>query len=178
MTTAPIKPSRARRVCMWTGPTLSLLLAAAWGASGWRSDIFGHDICGCYMLVLSTRGEFGLTWTSDKTAAGMLNDVVHGNVIVHRLAGTIHETLSQRLIGRWPQWRRGSGLWTLTAPYWIPFPLVASASSVLWLRCRTRKPGQCGACGYDLAGLPFSALCPECGAARPENPATVPPDAR
>ena len=53
----------------------------------------------------------------------------------------------------------------LTAPHWsVGLPLAAIA--VLALRSasrrRTRRPGHCPACGYDLRATP--GRCPECGA--------------
>jgi len=47
------------------------------------------------------------------------------------------------------------------AAWWVGIAGVG-AGRAWW---RRRKAGTCGACGYDLRGLPAGAPCPECGGA-------------
>jgi hypothetical protein len=55
------------------------------------------------------------------------------------------------------------GLVACTAFYSIPwFLLLLAASRAL----RRSRPDTCRVCGYELVGLPTSAVCPECGGAR------------
>jgi hypothetical protein len=47
-----------------------------------------------------------------------------------------------------------------------PVLLTALPAALLWYAdCRRSKPGACGRCGYDRAGLAADAKCPECGTA-------------
>jgi|SRR6185295_7942399 len=57
-----------------------------------------------------------------------------------------------------PEWGH-SPLW----PFLLPGPLLIAASFVRW---RSTNPRRCAHCGYDLNGLAFDALCPECGTPR------------
>jgi len=55
--------------------------------------------------------------------------------------------------------------------YYVPvwFPLLIAAAPVLWLAARHRRvalASMCPSCGYDCAGVPEGAVCPECGKAR------------
>jgi hypothetical protein len=57
------------------------------------------------------------------------------------------------------------GFTYVAVPLWGPL-LASSVRPALWLRrrLRTRRPGTCLACGYDLTGN-VSGVCPECGRA-------------
>jgi hypothetical protein len=62
----------------------------------------------------------------------------------------------------------------VVAPVWVPLSLMTLGTALLFWRGRARpKPGHCGECGYDRAGLAPDAVCPECGAAAPA-PRSVP----
>lgn len=63
-------------------------------------------------------------------------------------------------------------------PLWIPLiPLLGSAV-ILWSRqivaARSIVGPPCKSCGYDRAGLPADAKCPECGTASKERLDAVP----
>ena len=72
--------------------------------------------------------------------------------------------------GTAPQWPEHGGLY-VNIPHWF----VASASALSTLlfaraayRGRTRPPGHCPACRYDLRATPDR--CPECGSSAPTLP--------
>lgn len=56
-----------------------------------------------------------------------------------------------------------TGSEVLVLPMW--FILLFTGVPTAWLSRidRRTQPGQCHACGYDLAGLADGAVCPECG---------------
>ncbi len=61
----------------------------------------------------------------------------------------------------WPRYVSKPGNFIVIIPLWmIALPSLAAA---VWIgRGLGRRAGQCP-CGYDLAGLPAGAKCPECG---------------
>jgi hypothetical protein len=66
--------------------------------------------------------------------------------------------------------------WEFDVPLWFPALLCLLPTAYAWrveavLRRRARA-SLCPACGYDRAGLPADAVCPECGT--PAPPATPP----
>lgn len=72
----------------------------------------------------------------------------------------------------WPEFEtdgrggRGVGL-----PLWIPTAACLLAAAAFWrtdaAHRRRLRTGLCPACGYDRAGLPAAAACPECNARFP-----------
>jgi hypothetical protein len=83
------------------------------------------------------------------------------------------ETLRPRLEWRWG-WYEGKLGKVLTIPIWIPASLSLTGFAALaWLdrrAARTERAGHCPRCGYDRAGLPADAACPECGVAHAPHP--------
>ena len=64
----------------------------------------------------------------------------------------------------WFQLSRGRGSWFVGVPHWAALLFFAIPTTYLWQRdLRCSGPGRCQRCGYDLAGLPAGAVCPECG---------------
>lgn len=61
----------------------------------------------------------------------------------------------------WPQLRSLGDAAAVEVPVWMLVAAMAAPTGWLWWRDRAR-PGQCVACGYDLAG-PAGVPCPECG---------------
>lgn len=60
----------------------------------------------------------------------------------------------------------GGGAW-VRLPLWlllIPAAPIAGHALVAGIRALRAVPGACARCGYDRAGLPEGAVCPECGA--------------
>jgi hypothetical protein len=62
-------------------------------------------------------------------------------------------------ITRWP-----TGYW-VTVSLMYPLAISGAASIGLWWLNRRSAIGTCKTCGYDRAGLPPGAPCPECGPA-------------
>ncbi len=57
----------------------------------------------------------------------------------------------------------------IVLPFWVVLAAFGPLTTWLWWRdWRANRwgPGQCAACGYDLAGLDLGATCPECGKAK------------
>lgn len=61
-------------------------------------------------------------------------------------------------------WRTpsASAEWEAALPLWSIILIGAAMSAYAWRRCRLLPPGQCPACGYDLAEI-GQGVCPECG---------------
>ena len=55
-------------------------------------------------------------------------------------------------------------------PLWIPTLIASLAAAFCWrldlLATRRARAGLCPHCNYDLASLPATNLCPECGKPR------------
>lgn len=54
--------------------------------------------------------------------------------------------------------------WIVGASVLYPVGLTVIPAALLWYADRRRsRPGSCGGCGYDRAGLASTSPCPECG---------------
>jgi hypothetical protein len=146
---------RARRIAKWTGLTLALLIAAAWTVSLWwaygyvwvyptglrRVALFAGCIeCGTYFPARFSSDGLETGWRASRHT-----------VSIRWLPRGVHSPLP--------------GATSVTVPGWIPFLLLAIPTAWLFWIERRARPGHCR-CGYDLAGLPPDAACPECGSQR------------
>jgi hypothetical protein len=161
-----------------------------WGTLCVRWSWFARWICGglaaafallwvftlfvCVMHVLPGKSLTvisggGITWTTDSPV-----DNVPGKPLA---SAFFHypEGWSIRASGTLSSWRSVQFLcWTyvnygslVKTPLWMPPLVFACPSAIMWeRRLRRKRQGACVNCGYDLAGLPPSAVCPECGATR------------
>ena len=60
------------------------------------------------------------------------------------------------------------GGWTERLPLWVPISIIAAITAGAWIGSLVRRrdqPGHCVKCGYDRAGIASSSVCPECGVA-------------
>ena len=140
---------RIRKTIKWGGAVVTVLLVVVWIGSGWLR----------------------LSWTSWKHLGGLSAGLVTIVFLDKQLPWGIG--LERRSLG--PSVGRFqfandviSRPGVLVAfPQWWLIPGPAIASMVAWrldtLARRGDHAGRCPRCGYDRAGLPLLAGCPECG---------------
>lgn len=146
----------ALRWFRWVGLVVSVVLIAVWISSGWwhvRRFSAGGRLVGIGSGILII-GGFGGGPPTSRWETGTAD----GPALW------------------WFNWDGGPGAWVVLIPLWAPAGLSALLTAAAWkwhARIRQREGrGRCLACGYDLAGLPAGAVCPECGV-RPEDPGPV-----
>lgn len=144
---------RIRKTAKWGGLILSIVLTAAWLASGF------------YVVVYTTRGGAML-----ELHAGRIRLTTPGAGPSVQIFPAGWHSMKNR--GRyWPPPFRTQdvpllGRSTSLALWPLAF-LCFTATGASWfadIRAR-RQPHQCPRCHYDRAGLAADAVCPECGAA-------------
>lgn len=145
---------RIRKTTKWTGAAVSVVLVGVWVGSVWYIGAWrgknGHgvDISG---------GRLNVSWP---VAPGGWGEVPGWHFDRYPTALHWMYERSDDAIGTW-----------IALPIW---PIALSAAIVTlaaWrldtLARRRARPGMCPKCGYDRAGLPEGAACPECGAGAP-----------
>lgn len=151
MAAAPIKPSRARRVCKWAALIVSVAIAAAWIGSRWWFVAWDGRLG-----ALGIARGIGYGWFPDLGARG------YQYGWTNRLPG----------VDRWMWWPNGSLIDRTTydkyilvqTPLWLPVLSMLTLSMWIWHRDRLAvHEGHCRRCHYDLTGLPPASRCPECG---------------
>ncbi len=171
--------SKRRRILKWAGLAVSLLILTLWVAS----TFWAGSWTGSRLIVIGGRGTCSWIDFHDEASRKEWSDMISrtraqlefegwafwpsrtwdGGSIDS--AGDLAGHIGLRLPRRWS----GVGGTHLWFPLWIPFLLVALTPDFLFWRDRRRpQPGHCLTCGYNLAGN-VSGVCPECGAAVPEN---------
>ena len=177
MAARPITPGRARRVCKWTALVLTLLLAAAWDASGWYQASWAFRDGNTQLNNYLEKGQIGMRRTS--FLGPELIPVVPPEF-------GLYPAVQCRLSERWIWWMgfrttqfstySESTVWV---PLWLLLLAALAPTALLWHRDRhALRRGHCPRCAYNLTGLPDSSPCPECGASRSANPEATPRDAR
>jgi hypothetical protein len=136
---------------------------------------------------------WGITHPAWYCRGGLAMGVNRGRVEIARSSGAISRApiawdiqgpqgYASILVGPVSMWRPSSSsaaigtspnsapapLFTLTVVYLPLWPwallTIGVAGGLSWRWMRRVEPGHCGACGYDLRGLP-AGRCPECGRA-------------
>jgi hypothetical protein len=176
---------------------LSLLLcvgtAVLWVRSYWRADAIEKQTATATISALSDRGLLSLRHdTLDTTFAGY-NQGPHGWLIIHLPAFAFQPTAvgpgvrwDYHLSGFWWQARDKGSAKTgqYTGSFWwafwqvvIPYPAILVPLAILLALAirqirldRSRSPGLCSTCGYDLRATPDR--CPECGTVPKNSPET------
>jgi hypothetical protein len=157
---------RTRKTIKWAGTAATLLLLAAWVASGrWHARGYlanGYSVDlykGCVLIELDNR-------PAERDVGSRLGRYTRTEP--HYLWSW------SSLFASYPQ-----GL-LITIPLWLPtLPLLLTTAAAWRLDTRARRRIRAGArpcpsCTYDLTGLPTPAPCPECGATTTDA-ATSPP---
>lgn len=161
----PTRIGRKRRTLGWPLLTLGMLVAAVWITSRWCVVFFvvrtsSFEIANGSLSIatpyITTRAfatpnespgwETWLGWNDEITAYGA-------------------QQRSRAIV--WTSGEVATGFWYARVLLWpIPLLLCTPAAFLLHSGVRARRralTGICAACGYNLAGLAPSALCPECG---------------
>jgi hypothetical protein len=161
---------RIRRVLKWTGLSACLLVAAVWVFSAfWRISRIGSTYWVDLILgrvVIEHQAGSEVRWfrvgryylaPTETRVFRVRPELIPGPraglglVLPHyeRLYVTPPEA---RVIHR-----------RLLVPLWLPLAVLAIPTAILWwLDRRSRSPGHCRKCGYNLTGN-VSGRCPECG---------------
>lgn len=141
----------------WLGPVVTAGLALVWWLSGryWATHIGPGDWTASVAVGLAgVTYEPGLIAMTEQ-ATGV--PVPRGLRIIrksHDMAWWFRVT--------WEPGRK-----TVSVPLWCPLVIATGLSAAAWHRDlaarRRARAGSCPACGYQRAGLPARAPCPECG---------------
>ena len=148
-------PSRARRLLMWTGVGLSLLVIGLWVA--------GQG----YEAAVVVPGNIVLGFDIEGLSASTANvDVRTYAKTTIRRHGRRGKNFDRRMFFHSANWGYGRNATTVQI-FTLPFGLALSATTLatvlLWYRDRRRvAPGRCLRCEYDLTGN-RSGICSECG---------------
>ena len=152
---------RVRRGAKWAGVVALVLLASLLLASRFWFLGYVKWLSHGEAYVTAYRGVFTIAWTPPGSAPGR----VSSDWLVDGWHVDAEQAAKRRL--DWllrPYHYRSSDHGSILIPMWMPWLLVAVPTMWLWWRDRRRfAPGLCQRCGYDLAGLPAGAACPECG---------------
>ncbi len=157
---------RARRIAKWTGLTLALLIAAAWIVSLWWWCVYSRISPTEFRSAGLARGALVYSRSFFSQSSGVTQARWRAVRLPdpHNLGLPPSEAAS--LYMGLPRGRSVSGSLYVIVPLWIPFVVLAIPTAWLfWTDRRARRVGHCR-CGYDLAGLPANAACPECGKER------------
>ena len=142
----------------WGGAAVTVLLVVVWIGSGWWSVQWTSRRYG-------SLGAFGgnVRVTCYDTAS----------VRSELLGWRVEERRSPDFLSRFnfnnfrPAFGRFPGGWFAVVPLWCLLPIGLCASLITWrldvLARRLDTVRRCPRCGYDRAGLPLLAVCPECG---------------
>ena len=132
---------RLRTFTLWTGTTLSVLIAVAFVVSGW------------WWVVIQVTAHRG---PAIYVVAGSFAHVADSMQSV-----TLLVVPSRLGLSRWNDWSGESGVY-VQVPLYAVFAAAAIPTLLVWrFWPKPPKPGHCR-CGYDLTGN-TSGVCPECG---------------
>lgn len=137
-----MKPPTLRtfwRRTRWAAISLAALVAALYIWSAWRSVIWA------FPSGLGIGVSPGQVWMGRESPG-------HPEFVI---------TPSHGGLRWWFQVERGSH-WFFGVPMWLVLAAPAALAALAWRAARP-LPGRCAKCDYNLAGLPPSAPCPECG---------------
>ncbi len=150
---------RRWRILKWAGLVISLLTVITWPMSVQRRWYYYRDV-GSYNIGLELiDGYFGVECynvNQNPEPFGGVESVPSSTDILPWRFEIDNTVLAYGNDGTFT-------VWDVSVPFWMPFLIVASPTTILWWLDRRRiPPGHCQKCGYNLTGN-VSGVCPECG---------------
>lgn len=158
-------------VLRWGGAGFALLVLTCWASTFWAYSRLDTPTRGEVILALGTL-EFRNAHYWDNTPGIDLSSILD----LPTPSWSLDTLASRQSLSAWarslawlpacertPTWK-GNTSTLVRIPLWIPFTMSAAVSVWAWRRhWKRNRHGLCAKCGYDLAGLPDGAACPECG---------------
>jgi hypothetical protein len=153
----PVKP---RSILRWSCTTAAGAVVILWIAGIWT---YGGFSCLPTFALYSGAGQLRIAWFDSSTRSPQPEHM-----------GTTWECPHARAYGWWFQsdartfFSGNLGAYTVRSidiPHWLLAAALGIPAWLLWRKhLRERlSPSACRACGYECAGLPEGAACPECG---------------
>ncbi len=167
---------RVRKTLKWGGAAATVLLVVVWVGSAryyadWNNARDTHVALEAGRIVIG-RDPYVRVFAALRDRPTESN-VAYANG-KYREARR-HALLPHRLGSFTITWRfnhfMSNGAWWVWVPLWMIWMPVAAVTLLAWLtdignrRRSRRRRGFCAICGYDRAGIPADAVCPECGGA-------------
>ena len=146
---------RLRKFILITGTLLSVLIAAAFVASGWWAFNlrFGNA------LLHSASGRLSVFFDNPPVAGTLSSEILLFDIFARN--HTLRVERHWQGLSAWNFWSFRQSLW-LRFPLYAAFLAVAIPTLLVWrFGPKPIQPGHCR-CGYDLQGNE-SGVCPECG---------------
>ena len=129
--------NRLRTITLWTGTTLSVLIAVAFVVSAWWYMAAQANEARVYVVSGAIAVRLDAPWSAPLVFGGHSDG-----------------------LRSWNFW--GIESWWVKIPLYAVFAAVAIPTLLVWrFWPKPVKPGHCR-CGYDLTGN-TSGVCPECG---------------
>jgi hypothetical protein len=160
-----VKSRRMNRVVRWGGAAACAVVVVVYTASGWWSV---SSWAGRRALLSAGRGAVGAHWINepDDHLLKSIRDIDGRHPKLRRFTEKDDGWLWRPVLQRWSVFGAPINVQAIV-PLWLPLALSAAPTALAWCsHLRRRRAGLCPKCGYDPAGLPPTAPCPECGRAR------------
>jgi hypothetical protein len=140
---------RMRRVLLWGGAAVTVLLAVVWIGSAWWTFWWDMPHGGVFII------EAGRCVMRTPTGVGtrIMRPVLWRN---------------SASMEWWFRWALTGNSRCASIPFWAPLTLSAAITAFAWrkeaIARRRARQHACPSCGYDRRGLSSDTVCPECSA--------------